>query len=127
VHKEEACDCVLQGEKSTLCLRKKAIIFTHRKVVKYSGLRTVTRLKVKFPYIHWVTPDDNFPCPENVSAIGAWFLPAQYRATLQSPEISGECCCSKSAMVGFDTVSSGLQSRHSTTAPRMLIPLSEKY
>jgi len=49
---------------------------------------TVTRRKVKFPHIHRVTPDDDTPRTENVSAMKAWFLPAQYRATSQSPEIS---------------------------------------
>jgi len=50
---------------------------------------TVTRLKVKFPHIHRVTPDDNAPRPENLSAMKPGFIPAQYWATLQSPEISG--------------------------------------
>jgi hypothetical protein len=51
---------------------------------------TVTRLKVKFPHIHRVTPDDNAPRPENLSAMKPGFIPAQYWATLQSPKISGK-------------------------------------
>jgi len=42
---------------------------------------TVTIRKVKFRYIHRVTPDDNVPRPENVSTMKAWFLPALYQTT----------------------------------------------
>jgi len=80
-----------------------------------ASLDTVTRLKVKFLYIHRVTPDDNVPRPENVSAIRAWFLPAQYQATLQSPEISGKCCCSKNATKGFKPATPTFQSFSSST------------
>jgi hypothetical protein len=42
-----------------------------REFASFFGPRTVTRRKVKFPYIHMMTPDDNGPRRENISRMRA--------------------------------------------------------
>jgi hypothetical protein len=59
---------------------------------------TVTRRKVKFPYIHMMTPDDNGPRRENISRMRAGKIPALLRRFLTLPEFSRDMLHEKSEM-----------------------------